>query len=72
MQVKSIAECSTGAFFNTFDLHFAIVSLQNIALGLFLLKTDFTVHNCRDFIESYVSAKVLFNLLNKLKEAIKC
>ena len=29
MQVESIAECSLGAFFNTFDLHLAIVGLEN-------------------------------------------
>ena len=34
-QDKSIAECSTGAFCNTFDLHLAIISLENIFLGLF-------------------------------------
>ena len=36
MQVESIAECSTGAFFNTFDLHFGIIGLKNIVLGLLL------------------------------------
>ena len=29
MKVKSIAECSIGAFFNTFDLHLAIIGLEN-------------------------------------------
>ena len=29
MYVKSIAECSLGAFCNTFDLHWAIIGLEN-------------------------------------------
>ena len=36
MQVKSIAECSLGAFCNTFDLHLAILSLGNQFLVFFL------------------------------------
>ena len=28
MKVKSIAECSFGAYCNTFDLHYAIISLE--------------------------------------------
>ena len=28
MQVKSIAECSLGAFCNTFDLHYTIIGLE--------------------------------------------
>ena len=36
MQVKSIAECSLGAFCNTFDLHEAINSLENEVLVFFL------------------------------------
>ena len=28
MQAESIAECSLGAFCNTFDLHYAIISLD--------------------------------------------
>ena len=28
MQVESIAECSLGAFCNTFDLHYAIIGLD--------------------------------------------
>ena len=28
MQVESIAECSMGAFCNTFDLHYAIIGLD--------------------------------------------
>ena len=34
MKVESIAECSLGAFCNTFDLHKAIISLGNQILGL--------------------------------------
>ena len=30
MQVKSIAECSQGAFCNTFDLHLTLISLNNL------------------------------------------
>ena len=29
MKVESIAECSLGAFCNTFDLHYAIIGLEN-------------------------------------------
>ena len=29
MKVESIAECSLGAFCNTFDLHLAIIDLEN-------------------------------------------
>ena len=45
MQFKSTAECSAGAFFNTFDLHQMSIGLQNL-FGVFLewsLKTGFTV-----------------------------
>ena len=46
MQVKSIAECSKGAFCNTFDLHLATVSLEIFVLSIFEwpLKTSFTVY----------------------------
>ena len=36
MKVKSIAECSLGAFCNTFDLHQAIISLKKRFLVFFL------------------------------------
>ena len=36
MTVKSIAECSLGAFCNTFDLHEAIISLEKQLLVFFL------------------------------------
>ena len=36
MEVKSTAECSTGAFCNTFDLHLAIIGLKNLFFGLLL------------------------------------
>ena len=50
MQVESIAECSLGAFCNTFDLHYAIIGLEKInnSLSFFSewpLKTGFTVYN---------------------------
>ena len=32
MKVESIAECSLGAFSNTFDLHEAIIGLENQSL----------------------------------------
>ena len=35
MKVKSIAECSLGAFCNTFDLHYAIIGLESHFFGLF-------------------------------------
>ena len=35
MQVESIAECSLGAFYNTFDLHYAIISLEKQFLVFF-------------------------------------
>ena len=36
MKVKSIAECSLGVFCNTFDLHLAIIDLDNQFLVFFL------------------------------------
>ena len=36
MKVKSIAECSLGAFCNSFDLHLAINGLDNQFLVFFL------------------------------------
>ena len=47
MKVESIAECSLGAFCNTFDLHLVIIGLEN-QFGLLFhwpFKTGFTVHN---------------------------
>ena len=35
MKVESIAECSLGAFCNTFDLHLAIIDLENQFLVFF-------------------------------------
>ena len=46
MKVESIAECSLGAFCNTFDLHKAIISIEKPIFGLLFewsLKTGFTV-----------------------------
>ena len=34
MQVESIAECSLGAFCNTFDLHYAIIGLDKTKKNL--------------------------------------
>ena len=44
MKVKSIAECSLGAFCNTFGLHKAIISLENLFRSFleWLFYTDFT------------------------------
>ena len=36
MKVEIIAECSLGAFCNTFDLHSAIICLEKPNFGLFL------------------------------------
>ena len=36
MKVESIAECSLGAFCNTFDLHSAIIGLENQFFVFFL------------------------------------
>ena len=36
MKVESIAECSLGAFCNTFDLYQAIIGLENHYLVFFL------------------------------------
>ena len=36
MKVESIAECSLGAFCKTFDLHKAIIGLENHSLVFFL------------------------------------
>ena len=38
MKVESIAECSLGAFFNTFDLHQAVIGLENKCLVFFLCR----------------------------------
>ena len=35
MQVKNIAECSLGAFCNAFDLHLAVIGLENQFLVFF-------------------------------------
>ena len=44
MQMESIAECSLGAFCNTFDLHLAIIGLENHFLVFeWSVKTGFTV-----------------------------
>ena len=48
MQVESIAECSLGAFCNTFDLHYAIIDLDKtffLSFAEWPLKTGFTVYN---------------------------
>ena len=37
MEVESIAECSLGAFCNIFDLHKAIIGLENYLLVFFLV-----------------------------------
>ena len=37
MKVESIAECSLGAFCNAFDLHSAIIGLENQILVFFLV-----------------------------------
>ena len=37
MQVESIAECSHGAFCNTFDLHYAIIGLEKTNIFSFFL-----------------------------------
>ena len=36
MNVESIAECSLGAFCNTFDLHYAIICLEKNFFVCFL------------------------------------
>ena len=46
MKVESIAECSLGAFCNTFDLHLAIIGLETKMFGPLFewpLKAGFTV-----------------------------
>ena len=49
MQVESIAECSLGAFCNTFDLHYAIIGLDKTNIFLSFvelpLKAGFTIYN---------------------------
>ena len=37
MKVESIAECSLGSFCNTFDLHYAVIGLENQVLEFFLI-----------------------------------
>ena len=39
VQVTDIAECSLGAFCNTFDLHLAIIGLENQFLVYFWVAT---------------------------------
>ena len=49
MQVESIAECSLGAFCNTFDMHHANIGLDKtnnfMPFVEWPLKTGFTVYN---------------------------
>ena len=49
MQAESIAEYSLGAFCNTFDLKYAIISLEKsnnfLSFVEWPLKTGFTVYN---------------------------
>ena len=49
MQVESIAECSVGAFCNTFHLHVAIIGLDKtnnfLSFVEWPLKTGLTVYN---------------------------
>ena len=49
MQVESIAECSLGAFCNTFDLHYVIIGLDKtnnfLSFVEWPLKTGLTVNN---------------------------
>ena len=50
MKVECIAECSLGAFCNTFVLHLAIIDLENQFLVLFLsgrLRQGFAVRTCQ-------------------------
>ena len=66
MKVKSIEECSLGAFCNTFDLHYAIIGLENQFWSSFSewpLKTGFTV-NTPINRRYYMNAHVLLNSLN--------
>ena len=48
MQVESIAECSLGAFCNTFDLHYPIIGLEKTTTFFSFvewpLKSGFTVN----------------------------
>ena len=46
MKVESIAECSLGAFCNTFDLHYAIIGLDSIQVHL---KSYFTTQYFKSF-----------------------
>ena len=49
MQVESIAECSLGAFCNTFDMHYVKNGLDKtnnyLSFVEWPLKTGFTVYN---------------------------
>ena len=49
MQIESNAECSHGAFCNTFDLHYVKISLDKtnsfMSFVEWPLKTGFTVYN---------------------------
>ena len=55
MKVESTAICSLGAFCNTFDLHYAIISLENqqflVFLRVALLHRFYTVFTVNSYAE---------------------
>ena len=56
MKVKSIAECSLGAFCNTFDLHLAIIGLENQVFVFFRVAILHRLHCISEvtFVKQYV------------------
>ena len=61
MKVESIAECSLGAFCNTFDLYLAIIGLEKQVLVFFgwPLKTGFTVFVAKQASSSLSQSETL-------------
>ena len=67
MKVESIAECSLGAFCNTFDLHYVLIGLGKPIFGL-LFSGHFTqvllyVFYCKGHLQSLEEEK-LYNMCN--------
>ena len=58
MQVKSIAECSDGAFCNIFEFIKVSFVIKNFVS--FILKTGFTVHLSTDFLVRYLTNTAFF------------
>ena len=79
MKVESIAECSLGAFCNTFDLHLAIIRLENhflvflsgclrqVLLYVPVRLCIVTVYLCTCYVILFLDNKLI--IMRKLKDA---